>query len=44
MRFVELPSAAFAGEYTDHIHLTAAGYARLARALFDALPEGARRR
>jgi lysophospholipase L1-like esterase len=38
-RFVELPSAEFAGEYVDHVHLTARGYARLADRLLAALPE-----
>lgn len=37
-RFVAIDSADFAGQYVDHIHLTPAGYARLAARLFDELP------
>src|SRR5262249_12296139 len=37
-RFVVVPAAQYAGEYVDHIHLTARGYARLAQRLSRELP------
>jgi lysophospholipase L1-like esterase len=37
-RFIALGPEEFAGEYVDHIHLTARGYARLARTLLQELP------
>jgi lysophospholipase L1-like esterase len=37
-RFTTLDARGFSGEYTDHIHLTARGYARLAERLAAELP------
>jgi lysophospholipase L1-like esterase len=37
-RFLVIDAGDFAGQYVDHIHLTPAGYARLAGRLFEALP------
>jgi lysophospholipase L1-like esterase len=41
-RFVEVDASELAGEYVDHVHLTARGYARLAERLTAAVPGGAR--